>query len=54
MRPESLAAKVADKGIMDVMALSADDALAFFGGLDLPAQEAKIAADVLKEIRKRL
>lgn len=54
LRPESLAAKVAGRGIMDVMALSADDALAFFGGLDLPAQEAKIAADVLKEIRKRL
>ena len=54
LRPESLAAKVSGKGIMDVMALSADDALAFFGGLDLPAQEAKIAADVLKEIRKRL
>ena len=54
LRPESLACRVADKGIMDVMALSADAAANFFTTLALPEQEAKIAADVLKEIRKRL
>ncbi len=54
LRPESLACRVADRGIMEVMALAATDAAEFFGGLALSAQEQKIAAEVLKEIRKRL
>ncbi|NLG35224.1 MAG: excinuclease ABC subunit UvrA [Lentisphaerae bacterium] len=54
LRPESLACRVAGKGIMEVMALSAEAASAFFESLPLSAQDRKIAAEVLKEIRKRL
>jgi excinuclease ABC subunit A len=39
---------------MEVMALAASDAAEFFGGLALSAQEQKISAEILKEIRKRL
>jgi excinuclease ABC subunit A len=54
LRPESLACRVAGRGIMEVMALAASDAAEFFGGLALSAQEQKISAEILKEIRKRL
>ena len=54
LRPESLACRVAGKGIMEVMEYSARDAAAFFANLPLSAQENKIAAEVLKEIRQRL
>ena len=54
LKPESLACKVGGMGIMEVMALPADDALEFFRALELtPTQEA-IAREVLKEIRQRL
>ncbi|HRT04695.1 MAG TPA: excinuclease ABC subunit UvrA [Kiritimatiellia bacterium] len=54
LKPESLACKVAGKGIMEVMALSARDAAEWFANLPLTEQEGKIAAEVLKEIRQRL
>ncbi|MDR0994576.1 MAG: excinuclease ABC subunit UvrA, partial [Verrucomicrobiota bacterium] len=54
LKPESLACRVADKGIMDIMSLSANDAAAFFETIPLSEQEGKIAQDILKEIRKRL
>ena len=54
LKPESLACKVAGKGIMEVMALSARDAAEWFANLPLTEQERKIAAEVLKEIRQRL
>jgi excinuclease ABC subunit A len=54
LRPESLACRVAGQGIMAVMARSATDAAAFFAELPLTAQEQKIAAEMLKEIRQRL
>ncbi len=54
LKPESLACKVAGKGIMEVMALSARDAAEWFATLPLTEQERKIAAEVLKEIRQRL
>lgn len=54
LRPESLACRVAGKGIMEVMKLSATDAAAFFETLPLTGQQSKIAAEILKEIRKRL
>lgn len=54
LKPESLACKVAGKGIMEVMALSALDAADWFAHLPLTAQESQIAAEVLKEIQKRL
>ena len=54
LKPESLACRVAGKGIMEVMQLSARDAAAFFESLPLTEQEQAIAAEILKEIRKRL
>ena len=54
LRPESLACQVAGKGIMDVMKLSAWDAAEFFATLSLSEQQHKIAAEILKEISKRL
>ncbi len=54
LKPESLACKVAGKGIMEVMAFSARDAEDWFAHLPLTEQEQKIAAEVLKEIRQRL
>ena len=54
LRPESLACDVVGQNIMDVMALSAHAAMAWFADLPLPEQEQKIAGEVLKEIRKRL
>ena len=54
LKPESLACKVAGKGIMEVMAFSARDAEDWFAQLPLTGQEQKIAAEVLKEIRQRL
>ena len=54
LRPESLACTVADKSIMEVMALSARDAAAFFANLPLSAQEERICREILKETRQRL
>ena len=54
LRPESLACRVAGKGIMEIMEMSAQDAMNFYEHLPLSEQDGKIAAEVLKEIRKRL
>ena len=54
LRPESLACTVAGKNIMEVMALSAQDAEMFFGNLPLSEQESKICHEILKETRQRL
>ncbi len=54
LRPESLACRVAGKGIMEVMELSARDAAAWFAELPLSGQENQISAEILKEIRQRL
>ena len=54
LRPESLACRVADKGIMDVMEMSAQDAMDFYAHLPLTESEEQITAEVLKEIRQRL
>lgn len=40
--------------LTDVLAMSIEEAAAFFNGLELPAREAFIAAELLKEIRGRL
>ena len=40
--------------LTDVLAMSVEEAAAFFNGLELPAREAFIAAELLKEIRGRL
>jgi excinuclease ABC subunit A len=54
IRPEALGVKIAGRTISEVTALSVADAFAFFDGLELAGAEAKIAAELLKEIRSRL
>jgi len=54
LKPESLAVKINDKGIMDVCDLSIDHCYDFFSTLNLNENEQYIARDVLKEIKERL
>ncbi|MFB5598110.1 MAG: excinuclease ABC subunit UvrA, partial [Nitrosopumilaceae archaeon] len=54
LKPESLAVKINDKGIMDVCDLSIDQCYDFFATLNLSETEQYIARDVLKEIKERL
>ncbi|HIE11167.1 MAG TPA: excinuclease ABC subunit UvrA [Kiritimatiellae bacterium] len=54
LRPESLAVTVAGRSIAEVTRMSVKEALAFFRSLKLGRQEARIARDVLREIRQRL
>jgi excinuclease ABC subunit A len=54
LKPESLAVKINDKGIMDVCDLSIDHCYDFFSTLQLTENEQYIARDVLKEIKERL
>jgi len=54
LRPESLACLVGEKSIVDVMRMSIQEALQFFGGLTLTEQEQHIAHEVVKEIQARL
>lgn len=54
LRPESRACLVGGKSIVDVMKMTVRDSLTFFEGLPLSKQEELIAAEVLKEIRRRL
>ncbi len=52
LKPESRAAKVAGRTIVEVMAMSVKDVLAFFTGLD--GREFVPVREVIKEIRRRL
>ena len=54
LRPESLAVRVADKGIHDLLALSIEDVRDFFQGIALSAKDEAIAGDVLRELSNRL
>jgi len=54
LRPESLAVKIQDKNIADVTTMSIAQAQKFFETLTLPDKEAKIAGQLLKEIKERL
>jgi len=54
LKPEVLAVLVADRSIADVADLSLSDAFDFMNDVQLTAREAKIAAQVLREIRVRL
>jgi excinuclease ABC subunit A len=54
LKPESLAVKINNKGIMDVCDLSIDHCYDFFSTLQLTENEQYIARDVLKEIKNRL
>ncbi len=54
LRPESRAATVGGRTLPEVMHLPAREALAFFEQIQLAPHEATVAADILKEIRKRI
>ena len=54
LKPEVLAVQVGGRSIADITWLSLTDALAFFDDVVLTEREAKIAAQVLREIRLRL
>ncbi len=54
LRPESLAVRVAGRGIDEVTGLSIGAAAEFFESIALSDVERKIAAQILKEIRARL
>jgi excinuclease ABC subunit A len=54
LKPESLAVKINEKGIMDVCDMSIDHCYDFFSSLKLTENEQYIARDVLKEIKERL
>ncbi|HXB57151.1 MAG TPA: excinuclease ABC subunit UvrA [Vicinamibacteria bacterium] len=54
IRTEALGVKLAGRNIAEVTALSVAGAHAFFDSLDLKGSEAKIATELLKEIRARL
>jgi excinuclease ABC subunit A len=54
LRAESAAVRFAKRTIVEISALTIDDARAFFAGLRLEGAAQKIAAELLKEIRGRL
>ncbi len=54
LRPESLAVRIEGKNIAEVTRLSVTEASKYFELLKLTAKEAKIAGQLLKEIRERL
>ena len=54
VRREALGVKIAGRTIADVTALSVAESHAFFDTLELKGAEAKIATELLKEIRSRL
>ena len=54
LRPESLAVKIGDLGIMEATSLSIRDAHNFFDLLKLDERETLIAEQIMKEVRARL
>jgi len=54
LRPESRAVRVRDRGIVELSRLTIAEAHAWLGGLGLAGSEARIAEELLKEIRNRL
>ena len=54
LRPEALGVTVGGKNIWELCCLSVSESIDFFNNLSLSENEAKIAAQVLKEIRARL
>ncbi len=54
LRPESRAVRIRAKGIVDLSRLTIQDAHGWLAALDLHGSEAKIADELLKEIRNRL
>jgi excinuclease ABC subunit A len=54
LKPEVLAVKINDKSIADVAAMSLLESVKYFETIDLDERDAKIAAQVLREIKARL
>lgn len=54
LRPEALAVKIGERGIMDVCDMPIDECRKFIGGLRLSRTERHIATGALKEIMERL
>ncbi len=54
LRPEVLAVTVAGKSIADVTFMPLDESLKFFNTVELTPREAKVGAQVLRELRSRL
>ena len=54
LKPEVLAVKINEKSIADVAAMSLLESVKYFETIDLDERDAKIAAQVLREIRARL
>src|SRR5512145_2101301 len=54
LRPESRAVRIRGKGIVDLSHLTIQEAHGWLASLDLRGSEAKIADELLKEIRNRL
>ncbi len=54
LRPEALAVKIEGRSLPEVMAMSVEDAYAFFAGLALTPTQETVAEDGLKEVTGRL
>ncbi|HET9596088.1 MAG TPA: excinuclease ABC subunit UvrA [Anaeromyxobacteraceae bacterium] len=54
LKPESRAVRIRSKGIVELSRLTIREAHAWLGALDLGGSEARIAEELLKEIRNRL
>ena len=54
LKPEAMAVRVSGKSIVDVTAMTVAQTLAFLNSFKLSERETAIAAQVLKEIRRRL
>jgi excinuclease ABC subunit A len=54
LRPESRSVRIREKGIVDLSRLTIDEAYQWLGALKLAGSEARIAEELLKEIRNRL
>ncbi len=54
LRPESLAVRVADATIAELSAMSIEQGVAWFDGLQLEGDQARIAEPIVSEIRRRL
>ena len=54
LRQEALHVKVAGKNIHEICTLPLEDAYEFFNSIKLPSREAKIASQILKEVKERI
>ncbi len=54
LRPESAAVRVADRSLVEISAMTVDEANAFFDTIALKGADLEIASEILKEIGSRL